>query len=336
MDYQEFLNQIRQQIKDYLPQAFQDTEISINKTIKNNVLELDAIFIRRGEDRVVPQIYLNGYFELYENGVSMSEILKDISASYLQHLEIQFKDVPEDVMDYEKIKSRIMVQLINRLANKTLLENIPYKELENTDLAAILIIQLQLNDSTGTIRVTNELLSHWGVNLDPVYHDALAKTIQNNPARIQNLEQIIMGMLHEKDYGWQDPALVKLEPYEQYVLSNQSKTFGASVLLYPDVLKQLANNSASNFFILPSSIHELILLQETAGLNAAELQAMVLDVNQNNVESKDKLSDEVYYYDRKAQTLSMATVPVETAELVAHLQNSGFTPDIGQEPEIER
>jgi uncharacterized protein YacL (UPF0231 family) len=335
MDYQKFLNQIQRRIKDYLPQEFQSAEVSINKIIKNNDLELDAITIRREGDKIVPQIYLNGYFELYGNGVSMSEILMDISAGYFHRLTPQFKDLPENIMDYEQVKNQISVQLINKEINQNMLRDTPYKGLENTDLAAILKIQVHVNETqTGAIRVTNELLGHWETNFESVYNDALENTIRDNPARIQNIEQIFSEMSNGKEREWESPEHYNLEPYDQYILTNQSGINGASVLLYPEVLQQIADNTGSNFFILPSSIHEVVLMKETGELSAAELQAIVMSANQNAVEIDEKLSDEVYYYDGKEQSLSLATSPVKTAELTAWLQKQNVW--LYTEPETER
>ena len=117
-----------------------------------------------------------------------------------------------------------------------------------------------------------------------------------------------------------------MKSYEPYILTNPSKHFGAATLLYPGVLQQLSDNAQSNLFILPSSIHELLLMRDNGEVNAAELQAMVMEVNQETVDPEDLLSDEVYYYDGKAHTLSMATVKEETAELKQRFQqNSAYT-----------
>ena len=126
-----------------------------------------------------------------------------------------------------------------------------------------------------------------------------------------------------------------MEPYEQYVLSNSSTCHGASVLLYPDVLDQLAQNAGENLFILPSSIHELILMRDNGEMSAGELQAMVACVNQEGVEPQEVLSDEVYYYDKDEHSLTMATSKEHTAALKSHLELS-VSPEPVQETEYER
>ncbi len=80
--------------------------------------------------------------------------------------------------------------------------------------------------------------------------------------------------------------------------SNVHKLFGASVLLYPHVLEETADHLGCDLFILPSSIHELILLPDIGGYQSSELLSMVKEVNATQVEAEDFLADSVYFYDR--------------------------------------
>lgn len=327
MDYQEFLDEVSKQVKDYFPKEYQNATVELNHLVKTNDQELDGLIIRREQDTVVPQIYLNGYFELYENGVSLNEILMDISASYFQSAVQSFENLPENVSDYEQVKDRIVIQLVNQDMNRALLEEVPGKEIPDTDLAAIFKVPLFTNErGTATIQVTKELMATWGREMETVYQDALANTERENPAQLTTLSAM-MGELFElpifqNGVKWEKPETCKMEPYEQYVLTNPDKMFRAATLLYPEVLQQLSDNMQSNLFILPSSIHELILMRDTGELNATELQAMVMGVNQEAVPMEDRLSDEIYYYDGKEHTLSMATVKEETAELKQRLEQT--------------
>lgn len=327
MNYHEFLDEVSKQVKDYFPKEYQNAKVELNHIVKTNDQELDGLIIRREQDTVVPQIYLNGYFELYENGVSLSEILMGIYANYFQNTVQSFENLPENVSDYEQIKDRIVVQLVNRDMNQALLEEVPGKEIPDTDLAAIFKIPLFTDErGTATIRVTKEMMEPWGQELETVYQDALANTERDNPAQLTTLGAMMSELLElpifQNEVKWEKPETCEMEPYEQYVLTNADRMYGAATLLYPEVLQQLSDNMQSNLFILPSSIHELILMRDTGELNAIELQTMVMGVNQEAVLIEERLSDEVYYYDGKEHTLSMATTREETAELVKSLRQS--------------
>lgn len=262
MDYQEFLDQVSRQIKDYFPSTYQDASVEISQTTKTNNQVLDGILIKREGDRIVPQIYLNGYFEQHENGVSMSEILTDISSHYFEKLTPQFENLPENIIDYGQMKDLLVLRLINKDMNEDMLKTVPHKDFMNTDLTAVVRIFLSVNeDEAATVQVTEKLLTQWGVDMETAYQEALNNMVKEEPAQITPLSQIVQEMafnplMSNDGIPWKKPENCKMEPYEQYVLTNSSGRFGAAVLLYPAVLQQLSDNMNSNYFMLPSSVHE--------------------------------------------------------------------------------
>ena len=328
MDYQEFLDEVSKQVKGYFPKEYQDARVELTHMVKTNDQELDGLLIRREQDTIVPQIYLNRYFELYENGVSLNEILMDITAGYFHSAVQSFENLPENVSDYEQIKDRIVVQLINRDMNQTLLNEVFSKSIDHTDLAVIFKIPIHEDErGSATIRVTKELAEQWGRDSESVYQDALNNTVREHPAQLTTLQSLIGEMMFHpsmfhNEVNWEAPEVCEMKSYEPYVLTNPSKQHGAAALLYPELLQQLSDNTQSNLFILPSSIHEMLLMRDNGEVNAAELQAMVMGVNQEAVSPEDLLSNEVYYYDGKEHTLSMATVKEETAELKQRFEHT--------------
>lgn len=93
-----------------------------------------------------------------------------------------------------------------------------------------------------------------------------------------------------------------------YVITNKQNLYGAVCILYPDVLKDVAQKLDSDFYVLPSSVHETIAVPaENLDINhASSLKAMVREVNQSELTPEEVLSDNVYYYCRKKHTLSLA------------------------------
>jgi hypothetical protein len=90
-----------------------------------------------------------------------------------------------------------------------------------------------------------------------------------------------------------------------YVLTNRSHYYGAACMLYPKLLKCIGEGLDSNFYVLPSSVHELIILQDLGMEDAATLMDMVKEVNATEVKEEEVLSDSVYYYDREKEGLSI-------------------------------
>jgi hypothetical protein len=315
MDYQEFLEAIQERILEFFPKEYEQAQVLIHQVMKNNDTALDAVIIRNEQDTVTPQIYLSDLFAKHQMGMSMDEVLKTIADTYMEHHNPPIFNTAEQIQNYEHMKDLLRVQLINKESNGERLSHTPHWDIENTDLTAVLRIYLPSPQTDmATILVTDKLVSTWGQEPDALYQQALANTIEQNPPKIASLINIICS-LQEESNAWQEIPNFTMEPYEQYVLSNSSNYFGASVLLYPEVLKQLSQNTNSNLFILPSSIHELILMRDNGDMDAAELQAMVASVNKTELVPEDILSDEVYYYDKNEQTLTMATNREQTTAL---------------------
>ena len=331
MDYNHFIEQIQKLILEHLPEQYRNADVSIHKTVKNNNTELMALLIHRQGENISPQIYLEPFFSQYQQGKEIEEIAKELAASYLRNQDFDIPNVVELVSDFEKAQALLRLQIINKEYNNDKMSYTPHRDLENTDLTAVLRIYLPTQENgEATILVSNEMLSSWGKSMDAVYPLALRNTMKTAPARIDSMLHIMMTM-PDNSMGY-DVKNYHMEPYEQYVLRNTSGINGATILLYPDVLDQLAQGANTNLFILPSSIHECILMQDTGELDAKELQEMVMSVNQSAVSPEERLSDEVYYYDKDEHSLSMATSKEETQELKEKLSQEG---DVNIECDIE-
>lgn len=323
MDYKSFTLKVQEEIGRYLPEPYQDVEASVHQVQKNNGIEYTALLLHRPGEVISPQIYLEDPFEQYQDGIPMEEILERMAESYLQSKDIEMPNVAELISDFDKAQGLLHLQLINKAYNSEKMQETPHRDLENTDLTAVLRIQMSLaQEEEASILVTDNILSNWNKTMDELYPAALENTMQKYPARIDSLMNIAMGMYTGFCSG-DEIGNYKVQPYEQYVLSNCTGLNGATVLLYPDILEQLAQGANKNLFILPSSKHEIILMQDTGELNAKELQAMVMSVNRNDVPLEDWLSDEVYYYDREEHCLSTATHREETEELKNRLTETG-------------
>lgn len=335
MDNKEFLNRMKHEILDYLPEQYQDAEVFLMKIRKNNDVMLDALAIRNKGEKVIPQIYLKEWYEMYQNGMEMEEILKEIAQVYLSRTPKEADSVSDLLMDYHKAKEFLGLKLVNKESNQKMLKGMICRDMENTDLTAVLCLCYQMEKEFHTsILIPEDMLSEWGIDRDTLYQEALQNTIKKNPVVINNVIDIILYNDKEMIEAYQ-PDDFYMQPYEQYVLTNKEKINGATVLLYPDVLEQLAKNADSSFYILPSSIHEVILLLDNYDINAEELQNMVISVNREEVAAEEVLSNEVYRYDKKEHTLSMATNRIQTESLLKRLSviPSETLPDMEMERE---
>lgn len=298
MDYEAF----QSYIVNSLQKHFGDTaSISLQPIVKNNQKQLDGLMIQDFSINITPTIYLNYYYDDYLAGQPLSDILEDIIASYRDNLPAQNMDF-SFFTDYEKVKYRIVYKLINRRKNKELLSDVPYFCF--LDLAVVFCCYLpDTPHGNATILIHNHHLKLWGVHADDLYDLALTNTPILLPYELKSMEDI----LHSFHPEHMDLAHIRQEISDaptMYVLSNTEKLYGASALLYPKVIPYFAQMMDCDFFILPSSIHEILLLPKEPGCCIADLNCIVQEVNRSQVLAEEVLSDHVYTFERSLGFIS--------------------------------
>lgn len=298
MKFNEYVEAVKANILDYLPQEYQDAEIHINKVNKNNGLELTAISLR-GKDNISPNIYLEPYFEKYQDGMTLEDSLKSISSVYQREMK-RMPVFPIEEFTYNNIKDKLYVTMVNAEKNEKMLAEMPHKNYE--DLAAVYRIQVTVSPGNkGSIAVNNNHLRMFGVDIETLHEQAMANMKQILPYSFQNMKEIIAEMMGELP---EEFMMLEAEDSPMWVLSNTEKIQGAAYMIDDAVLKNISEKLNSNLIILPSSIHEAIILREDENMDFDYIKDMVADINATQVEPDEVLSDSIYRYDAKEQTLS--------------------------------
>ncbi len=91
-----------------------------------------------------------------------------------------------------------------------------------------------------------------------------------------------------------------------YVLNNNSGVYGASAILYKDVLKNFADSLKKDLVIFPASIHEVLLVPYEERMDTKSLKEMVSAINRQEVVESDVLSDNIYVYKRESNSVILA------------------------------
>ena len=191
------------------------------------------------------------------------------------------------------------MEVVSTEANKEMLSNIPHKEME--DMSVVYRFDMGTNeDGRATILVTNQLMDSMGINAEQLHADAVENAPKIKPVEIKGMGEVLsemMGMSPE-DMAMMgmptDPADEKI-----FVATVPDKVHGAGVLAYQDFMDQAAERVGGDFFILPSSIHEILIVPDTGEMGLKDLKNMVQEVNATQVAPEDKLTDSVYHYDAK-------------------------------------
>ena len=274
MNYSEFVNAMQSKVRE---QMEPEVKVETHTAVKNNgTHRIGLVLMQRGVN-MSPTIYLEEFYEQYQNGTDISELAQMIQNLY-QRIKVEKSYPYEEILSYEKIKERIVYKLIQKKTNEELLAQIPHEDY--LDLAIVYYIMLE-NTAFGTaaILIRNEHLGMWGVEAAKISEMAKRNTPRLLPVELEQLT----------DY--------------MYVLTNRARNLGAAVMLYPDTWKRVKDVIGENFYILPSSIHELILIPESYGVGRAQLEVMVNEINHTEVEAEEVLSGTVYYYSAKEERI---------------------------------
>ena len=285
MKYEEFKTNLIEELKDFYGA---DATVELTTATKNNGIHLDGIIIRIGETNVAPIIYLQQYYEEYmENeNISIDEIVGRIVELRERH-ELQDVDgVIGKITDWAYVREHIYPMIVSAEDNEEMLRALVSKPF--LDLAVIMYIRLDDILQIGgdaTVKVTKEILSSLKVSEAEAF-DVAFSNMKKDDYAIQDIYMAISGMIDEEN--------IMDEPTgKMFVLTNKRKYLGAVGILDRDLLHSIGND----LFILPSSIHETILVPVDENMDQKFLDSMVTEVNATQLGKEEVLSGHSYYYD---------------------------------------
>ena len=314
MNFDEFKQAIVDNIKDYLPAKFEESDVEVRQVLKNNDTVLDGLTIQDPDTNVAPTIYMNQFFEEYQNGRDLNDIIGDIADVYIANTVDKQMDV-SIVTDFEKAKGNILPRLVNAEENQELLAQRPHMIMD--DLAVTYHLEMGKSDNGNmSVAITNAILDMYGISQEELHDLAVANLEEKMPATFQGMSEVVKEMMLPQimsDLGLsKETALDYIEQMipdgneQMYVLSNDSRLHGAAAVLNEKAMEDIAEKVGGDFFILPSSIHELLVVPKQDGMELSDLEAMVQEVNATQVAPEEKLSDHVYEYDAKEKELYRA------------------------------
>lgn len=308
MNYEEFLEYMKEHLKEFLEggEEGQKYDIHIHKIVKNNGIVLDGLAIRKEAEPVSPNIYLNPYFESYQMGKPIAVIMEEIILRY-QRLCKENEIEVLDITDFNNVRDKIVLRLVNYEKNKEMLKMCPNRRY--LDLA-ITFRYMVSKDSLGIASslVSKEEFELWQVDLEELYHLALFNTMREFPWRMESLVRVVTESIRGQANGMMSEDIIKeLEQMENgvnmYVLTNDHGINGATCILYDNVIRNFAKVQDCNIFVLPSSVHEVMLVPENTETEPEFLEGLVMEANKSAVGLIDLLSDHVYYYDRAREQM---------------------------------
>ena len=277
--------------------AEQDCSVSMEQVDKNNGQKREGIVIRAERSRISPVFYLDVMYEQYLQGMSLEELIEGIWKFYWGEARKKQFDV-NDFMDWSKVKNRLYLRVVSTEMNREVLETTIHKEI--LDLSAVVYVRLDhpSGDGVASAMVRKEHLALWQQHEEDVYALALHNTRQENISFV-SITNSISGMLSEEERELLlDDKLMAMES-PLFVLTNEEKLFGAVCMLLPEVMDQIVDEKGDDLYLLPSSIHEILILKTSELNDPPQLQHMVQDINEMQVPIEQRLSNHVYRYSKE-------------------------------------
>lgn len=309
LSYNEFKEQLVKDMKEKLPQYV----INVHKVHKNNVVKDGLSGISKYNSKLAPTLYLNDYYyeEYIDKNMPYNEILKNVIeliTSYGKDNQItENGNKAQNILDkLDDIKHNILPRIVNTSTNKDMLSNIIHRNF--LDMSIYYVVQIKLDDGVASIKLTNDVLKGKGIKAseEDLFKWSInnLKEYNNYAISMQKVIECLMCNINTKDctsYSSDDLMIV---------IQNSENINGANNILNNDLLKEIADTLISDLYIIPSSIHELIIVPKEKAIeiniSLCEIKEMVKSVNANNVPYEDKLTDTVYLYTRNTNEVTIA------------------------------
>lgn len=302
MEFANFTAIVRQEVEKRTGANY---KVRISDVRKNNGVILSGLTVTQDDSNISPTIYLNDYYNEYENGrATLTNVVNDVLDTYNRNKVNRSIDM-RCLLNYECVRKNVIYKLVNTEKNKELLEDVPHVEF--LDLS-IVFQYLIVNESfgTATILIHNAHMKLWDISLEELYRAARDNTQRIQKYEIKDMKEVICELMQsENPEGFDcEQYMTELsDSVPMYVLSNQNRVEGAACMIYPELIKDFATAVDSSFYIIPSSVHEVLLLPVDNVDESEEIKNMIREVNDSQVRLEEILSYSLYFYDKEEEKI---------------------------------
>ena len=309
MDYENFKEQFVADVKDRLAEQGADVKVSVNEVNKLNE-SYEAITVTPEGSNIGVNMSIEKFYDAVQDGTPYDSVVDKAVETIGRGIE-QRPDIDVAALtDYSQMKEKLAMEVVSAEANKEMLENVPHQNME--DMAVVYRFILSSDEEgRASILVTNQILENMGVTPEQLHADAMENAPQIKPAEIKGMSEVMAEMMGIEQAEMM--GIVPMDPKDEqmFVATVPDKVHGAGVLAYQDFMDQAAERVGGDFFILPSSIHEVLIVPDNGKMDLKDLENMVKEVNATQVAPADKLTDSVYHYDSQAKIFELGEKFVE-------------------------
>lgn len=292
ISYENFCKNIQNELEKYFNQG---CTVHLQTVQKVNGVVLKGITISGQASNIMPTLYLEKFYEEYKTGTPFEEIIGMFLSEYeragvKEDFDIQF------FTDYEKVRPRLAFKLIHYEMNEKLLSKVPHKRY--LDLAIVCYCDVKdAGIGHGSILIRQEHLELWKISKEQVIKDAMENMPLLYPADFMNMAAVLREL-------YEDPAGLLEISFPMYVLTNKERLNGAASLLYKGQMEQIADILHQDYYVLPSSLHEVIIMPKNKGTDGEYLSQMVDEINHEQLAREEILSNHAYLYHKDTKELT--------------------------------
>ena len=305
MDYEMFKEVVKESFLSYMPGSYRGMEVRVDPVNKvNRTLDGLSLLAKNEETMIFPTLYINDMYEKYSSTGDLQATLREAAEA----MDEVFKEAPIPSLDMNTAKDNIIFQLVNTMQNEDMLKNLPHREFQDLSIIYRWVVGVDQKGLSSTV-INNNLAKSLGMGEEELFKAAAENTRRILPPVVQSMNEVMRDMfvadgmpkeLADLMIGEQEPEMT------MWVISNERKIDGAASMLYEDKLHSLAERVGTDLYILPSSVHEVIAVSVEMG-EPEELARMVAEVNMDQVDLSERLSNQVYHYDKDLRKITLAT-----------------------------
>ncbi len=305
MDYEIFKEVVKESILSYMPESYQDMEVRVVPVDKvNRKLDGLSLLAQDEESMISPTLYIDDMYEKYSKTGDLQETLRESAET----MDEAFREAELPPLDISTAKDNIIFQLVNTMQNEDMLKNLPHRDFQDLSVIYRWVVGVEQQGLSNVV-INKHVAESLGMGEEQLFRAAAENTRRILPPVVQSMNEVMRDMfvadgmpgeLADLMIGEQEPETTL------WVISNERKVDGAVSMLYEDKLHNLAERVGTDLYILPSSVHEVIAVSVEMG-EPEELAQMVSEVNMDQVKLSDRLSNQVYHYDKDLRRITLAT-----------------------------
>lgn len=300
MDYENFKTKLLDGVKRFYGD---NVKITVENVLKNNGYCYDGLRISKNEsEKIVPIINISELYDEFKGGeLTMGKcILKVCKLREDGECTEEMKTFAAHLTQWDFIKDKIYPVLISQEHNQELLQRLVYST--TMDMAIIYVVRAkEPGVGNATVKISRDLLEYYGIDKKQLHEIAMAN-LEKDGYSFQPIESVLRKQLYDAEVE-NDAIENELRKMGMCVLTNSVRMYGAAGIVSKELLRKVVGNKS--FYIIPSSLHETIFMPAIKGIKPADLNKMIVEMNEGVLDEEEVLADHCYYYDGEGNEIRM-------------------------------